>query len=212
MWMDDKSARLDPEALGLTGRDLELARAIAAETEALRSPPTKVMDAKGDAVTGLLGGVMIFHDNTGWPVLLTRDSALHNVGSRFGIPPLQVLDFALNKCNAAATGDALWALFWFRNWVSSALSTHTTEEVRELVKSVQDNALRSAGKTGAEKRWAANRLAKQFARDEWIANKGTKFKTKADCYRGLLGAIKERFEIEENVSLQQFRDEWLKGL
>jgi hypothetical protein len=67
-------------------------------------------------------------------------------------------------------------------------------------------------KKATDSRWKGNREARAFARTEFQQHKGGKYKTKADCYRALIGQLKVQFEVEDTISQQTFTEDWLKGL
>lgn len=124
--------RLNPDALGLDGQDLAIARIIAEETEAQREreiaaqPPLTpeeaaiVVEAQGlllgpPRTRGELRASAM--DLVPWDSLLRQGEAHSRAAARAELGHVELIEFAIAKCHPTN-----WeALFWYQQWVKQAV-------------------------------------------------------------------------------------------
>lgn len=73
------------------------------------------------------------------------------------------------------------------------------------------DAQRKQGLAGMQKRWAEQRRARDYVRNEWTNNRAKYSGTKLECARVLVPIVKEQFNID-NIRDRTIAEDWLKGL
>lgn len=210
------SPRLEVAALGLEGRDLEIATVIAEETEAERLRQLAALPPSRGPSIGLLGGAdaaQIQVEQTSWDEWLIRGASVQGTCcDRLNIGVLDLVQFALDRL-----APRNWlALFWYRNWLAEAV-THKLpmETVQELIRDAQQQAAsesaKTSGRRGADLLWTANREAREHVRQEWAARK-TNYRSKAEFAREMAVTVKSKFEAIDNITARTISDDWLRGL
>lgn len=223
-WFDggyQLSPKLDPDSLGLEGRELEIARVIAEETEAHRAFEKGQIPPEAEArrvvpSLGLLGGYSetsdaderrTYLDSLPWDELFTRGLVHSLCAQRTGLGHVAVAGFALDKCRPRNVS----AFFWYAQWIARALDSHTKEEAEVLVRSAQEDAARRSGIAGADERWGPMREAKEWTQAQWADQKTAYDGNKSRFARDMLGLVKQRFSRIDNVTDRTIREIWLKG-
>lgn len=129
MWSpkQTQSNRLEIARLALTeARDMEIATIIAEETERERErvraefPDKGVRHKNEKPALGLLGNALAhihysYADSMTWDALLMRSTCGSAAAKRAGISRLQLIQFALDKCQPADFNG----LFWFGEWLKT---------------------------------------------------------------------------------------------
>lgn len=224
---DPPNPKLDVDALGLEGRDLEIATIIAEETEAQRErefaelPPLSEQEldtlipqqyasllTKPEPITvrqARRSGV----DEALWDDLLLRGRTHTRAAERANVGHAALIEFVLAKCHPSNWS----AMFWYGAWIKEALSPkRSPEAVAEMIEQAKLEAARQHGKTGSDKRWEAYRKAKKFTQEEWAKQKANYSNRKAPFARAMIARIKAEYEGVDDITERTITEDWLKGL
>lgn len=194
------SPRLDVATLGLEGQELEIARVIAEETENQRELLRQAIDVAPEAANlaraeNLIGIKYHFADTAPWDELLLDGIAVFNCAARVGVPPIEVLRVATDKCNPRS-----WrALFWFEQWLRATAVGGPAGKaaVSAVIDKADREAARRYGATGLDKRWEPYRKAKEFVRLEWAKQKNSYGGKKAPFARAIIAQVKQQFSVDD---------------
>jgi hypothetical protein len=142
----NRSTKLDVAALGLEGRELEIAQILAQETEAEREAEFAALpEISSDEAAAIIppGPFLLVPpspktvaqvrresiDAIAWDALLRRGGAHSRCAVRTGLDLVEVIEFAIDKCQPSN-----WeALFWYQQWAREALREMVPREAVELI-------------------------------------------------------------------------------
>lgn len=145
------AANLEVGALGLNKpNEIELATIIAEETECERELEREHRadqlselpeDARRDA------GLISYVDRLGWEVLLTFRDCVVRCADRAGVTPVEVLQFALNKCHPWEP----WSLFWYFRFLASVEEQGGDSRAAAAEAELAYRKMREGGQRGGRK-------------------------------------------------------------
>lgn len=217
MFYGNRQTRLDVAALGLEGRELEIAQIIAEETEAQRAtelaqlpPPDPGEEAKNGLLRGALTAEGWRREDINakpWEALLLLGDVHARCVQRSGLRLVEVIDFAMDKCRPSDVG----ALFWYGRWLEQLLCTVPFETALSMADEARKDARQSSGAAGRNKRWGPYRDAKSYAQQEWQRQRASYGGKKAPFARAMIAPLKQTFAVDD-VTERTITEDWLRGL
>lgn len=211
---------LDVESLGLDGKDRDVARIIAEETERKRAAlisalpplPPEVASAQAEP-RGLLVQQTVEEERLSrlmrkpWDELFRTGEVLLPCAGRAGLDLASLLQFVREKCNPPN-----WeAQLWYEQWILEALSEKVpADQVGKLLAAKHEEAAvlerkRQATK-GAIKRAAKYEEAEQWVQDQW-RKEGSHWDSKKKFAEAFCELVQSEFGL--SISASTISDVWL---
>jgi hypothetical protein len=220
LWNAPLRARLDAPALGLKGRELQIATIIAEETEAQREEERRALPpASPEELSALVPTASLLEpaqteqerrqgqiDSMTWDALLIRGLAHARCAKRSGMELTAVIDFAIDRCNP----NNWEVLFWYRQWLDQLQRSVPHEMAEAIADAARQEARRASGKGGRNTRWAPYRDAKSHTQREWEIQKTRYGGKKALFARAMIATLKQNYPIDD-VTERTITEDWLKG-